>query len=145
MIIQAKKSAEFWTKLDGNESWLPLRSTEVWESHLLCLLIFGIVVFEISACYEADNPEKVLGFIQYIIFNLKVEVDTFYLYSYIGAVKKKPNNSSWIKINIFFQMLGCITTPKINWFSSENEVFLYAFMALLAESLLRNSVVLNNS
>lgn len=42
-------------------------------------------------------------------------------------------------------MLGCITTPKINWFSSENEVFLYAFMALLAESLLRNSVVLNNS
>lgn len=90
MIIQAKKSAEFWTKLDGNESWLPLRSTEVWESNLLCLLIFGIVVFEISACYEVDNPEKVLGFIQYIVFNLKVEVDAFYLYSYIGAVKKKP-------------------------------------------------------
>lgn len=60
-------------------------------SYLLCLLIFGIVVFEISACYEVDNPEKVLGFIQYIIFNLKVEDDTFYLYSYIGEVKKPQN------------------------------------------------------
>lgn len=42
-------------------------------------------------------------------------------------------------------MLGCITTLKINWFSSENEVFLYSFMALSAKSLLRNSVILNNS
>lgn len=64
------------------------RSEKKLSIYLLCLLIFGIVIFEISACYEVDNPKDVFRFIQCIIFNVKIEADIFYLYSYAGEVKK---------------------------------------------------------
>lgn len=91
---------------------------------------------------EVDNPENLLGFIQYIIFNLRIEADIFYLYSYIGEVKNIFLNQH----NHFLSEVWMhYYSKKMTGLFLENEVFLYSFMALLAESLLRNSVILNNS